>query len=131
MWISGLRTRLVSVRMRVQSLASLSGLKDQAVLQLWHREQMRLRSGVAVAVGKAFLCLVHSRSILEIGLFLFRTVSSFYLSFRPPSLSLSFLFCLFRATPAAHGSAQVRGPVGATAARLHHSHSNMGSKLYL
>ena len=39
-----------------------------------------------------------------------------------------FFFCLFRTAPSACGSAQVRGQVRATAASLHHSHSNMGSK---
>ena len=35
---------------------------------------------------------------------------------------------LFRATPAAYRSSQVRGPMGATAADLHHSHSRVGSE---
>jgi len=34
----------------------------------------------------------------------------------------------FRATPAAYGGSQARGPIRATAASLHHSHSNTGSK---
>ena len=37
----------------------------------------------------------------------------------------------FRASPVAYGSSQARGPIGAIAASLHHSHSNVGSKLYL
>ena len=40
-------------------------------------------------------------------------------------------FCLFRATPAAYGSAQARGQIGAAAASLHHSHSNTGSQPHL
>ena len=35
-----------------------------------------------------------------------------------------FFFVFFRAAPAAYGGSQARGPVGATAAGLHHSHSN-------
>ena len=35
---------------------------------------------------------------------------------------------LFRAAPAAYGGSQARGQMGATAASLHHSHSNEGSK---
>ena len=35
---------------------------------------------------------------------------------------------LFRAAPAAYGSSQARGQIGATAAGLHHSHGNMGSE---
>ena len=42
-----------------------------------------------------------------------------------------FGFLLFRATPAANGGSRVRGPVEATAASLHHSHSNAGSELRL
>ena len=45
-----------------------------------------------------------------------------------------FCFCLFvfsRATPVAHGGSQARGPVGAVAASLHHSHSNTGSEPHL
>ena len=39
------------------------------------------------------------------------------------------LFCfVFRATPAAHGGSQARGWIKATAAGLHHSHSNEGSE---
>ena len=32
------------------------------------------------------------------------------------------VFCLFRAAPTAHGGSQARGPIGATAASLCHSH---------
>ena len=35
---------------------------------------------------------------------------------------------LFRATPAAYGCSQARGPVGAVAADLHQSHSNTRSE---
>jgi len=38
----------------------------------------------------------------------------------------NFFICLFRATLMAHGISQARGRIGATVARLHHSHSNMG-----
>ena len=41
------------------------------------------------------------------------------------------LFCLFAiswAAPAAYGSSQARGPIGAVAAGLHQSHSNVGSE---
>ena len=42
-----------------------------------------------------------------------------------------FFFCLFRAAPSAYGSSQARGPIGATAAGLHHSHSTARSKLHV
>ena len=38
------------------------------------------------------------------------------------------LFFFFRATPMAYGGSQTRGLMGAAAAGLHHSHSNMGSE---
>ena len=34
---------------------------------------------------------------------------------------------LFRATPVVYGGSQARGPIGATAASLHHTHSNTRS----
>ena len=40
-------------------------------------------------------------------------------------------FYLFRVAPMAYGSSQARGWIGATDASLHHSHSNIGSKLHL
>ena len=42
-----------------------------------------------------------------------------------------FTYLLLRATPLAYGRSQVRGRFRATAASLHHSHSNMGSEPYL
>ena len=42
-----------------------------------------------------------------------------------------FCFLLFRAAPVAYGGFQARGPIGATAAGLCHSHSNTGSEPHL
>ena len=42
-----------------------------------------------------------------------------------------FFFCFLRAISVASGGSRARGPIRATAASLHHSHSNMGSKLCL
>ena len=42
-----------------------------------------------------------------------------------------FVFCLFRAAPAAYAGSQARGPIGAVAAGLLHSHSNAESELQL
>ena len=42
-----------------------------------------------------------------------------------------FVFCLFRATPTAYEGSQARGLAGATAAVLHHCHSNARSKTRL
>ena len=38
---------------------------------------------------------------------------------------------IFKATPAAYGSSQARGQIGALAAGLRHSHSNTRSELHL
>ena len=46
-------------------------------------------------------------------------------------LLLSFFLLLFRAAFAAYGGSQARGQIGATAAGLHHSHSNARSELHL
>ena len=53
LWFSGLRTWVVSMGMRVQSLASLSGWRILCCHELQCRSQIRLGSGVAVAVGEA------------------------------------------------------------------------------
>ena len=45
-------------------------------------------------------------------------------------MSLLF-FLLFRAVPTTCGSSQARGPIGATAASLHHSHSKIRSEPHL
>ena len=42
-----------------------------------------------------------------------------------------FLFVFSRAAPEAYGGSQARGQIGATAAGLHHSHSNARSELHL
>ena len=46
-------------------------------------------------------------------------------------LIIIFFFWHFRATCVAYGSSQARGRIGAAAAGLHHSHSNMGSQPHL
>ena len=40
-------------------------------------------------------------------------------------------FCLFKVAPAAYGSSQAKGRIGAIAASLSDRHSNTGSKLRL
>ena len=37
-------------------------------------------------------------------------------------------FCLFRTVPVEYGSSQARGPIGAAAANLHHSHSHSNAR---
>ena len=48
---SGVMNPLVSMKIWVQSLALLSGLRIWPCCEMWCRSQMRLRSGVAVAMG--------------------------------------------------------------------------------
>ena len=42
-----------------------------------------------------------------------------------------FVFAISWAVPSAYGGSQARGLIGAVAAGLHHSHSNLGSELRL
>ena len=42
-----------------------------------------------------------------------------------------FIYCFFRATPAAHGCYQAKGRIGAAAASLNHSHRIVGSEMQL
>ena len=42
-----------------------------------------------------------------------------------------FFFAIFWAAPTAYGGSQARGPIGAVASGLRHSHSNTGSELHL
>ena len=60
LWLSRLRTPLVSLRMWVQSLASVIGLRIQHCCELQYRSQMWLRSLVAVAMAQAHNCSSHS-----------------------------------------------------------------------
>ena len=46
-------------------------------------------------------------------------------------LFVCFLLLIFRAALEAYRSSQARGQIGAAATGLHHSHSNVGSKLHL
>ena len=64
MWLSGLRTQLVSTRMWIQSLVLLSGLRIWHCSELWCRLQMWHRSGIAMAVGVASSCSSDSTSSL-------------------------------------------------------------------
>ena len=56
LWLCELRTLLVSLRIQVQSQASLSGLRIWRCLKLQRGSQMRLGSCVAVAVVQAGSC---------------------------------------------------------------------------
>ena len=51
-WLGGLRSQLVSMRMWIRFLALLSGLCIWCCCELWCGSQMQLRSGVAVAFSE-------------------------------------------------------------------------------
>ena len=53
LWLSRLRTRLVSMRMWVQSLASLSGLRIHCRHELWCKSRTWLGSGCFVFYCKS------------------------------------------------------------------------------
>ena len=59
------------------------------------------------------------------------TVTCFVDYFMQVIIILSFFLNLFRAKGATYRSSQARGGIGAVTASLHHSHSNVGSKLHL
>ena len=58
------RIRLATMRLRVQSLASIGGLKIWCCHELWCRSQTWLGSGVAVAVVQASSCSSNSTPTL-------------------------------------------------------------------
>ena len=51
LWLTRLRTQLVSMRMWVPSLALLSELRIQICCELWHRLQKQLRYGIATSTA--------------------------------------------------------------------------------
>ena len=53
MWLSGLQTQLLSMRMQIRFLALLSGLRIRNCRELWCRSQPRLRSWVAMTVASS------------------------------------------------------------------------------
>ena len=51
LWLNRNKPDTVSMRVQIQSLDLLSGLRIQGCRELWRRSQMQLRSPVAVAVA--------------------------------------------------------------------------------
>ena len=60
LWLSGLRTQLVSMRILVRPLALLRGIRIWHCHELWYRLQRQLGSGIAVAVVQAGSCSSNS-----------------------------------------------------------------------
>ena len=56
--------------------------------------------------------------------------SSMYSNMLTYNIDCLCLFCLFRATPAAHGGSQARGCIRATGAGLCHNHNNARPELH-
>ena len=59
------QTQILSMRVQIRSLASLSGSRIWHCLELWYRSQMWLGSSVAVAVVQAGSCISDSTPSLE------------------------------------------------------------------
>ena len=118
------QTWLVSMRMRVQSLAPLGGLRIWHCCELWCRLQMQLGSHVAVALAQ--VGSYSSDCTPSLGTSTCR--GSDPRKDKKKKVILIFLFCLFRAAPAAYGSSQARGQIGATAVDQGHSHNNANSE---
>ena len=131
-WLTNLRT----MRLRVRSLALLSGLTIRRCRELWCRLKMWLGSSVAVAVVQAssyssdstpslwtsICCRSDPKKTKE------RKKENIHLLIgRHICNSMS----VFVATPSASGGSQATGPVRAMAAGLCHSHTNAGSELRL
>ena len=71
------------------------------------------------SVGEGMSCLTCGMcSFLVVFVCAHVTVTAAVLAFS----FLSFFFFPFKAAPMAYGGSQARGPIGATAAGLHHSH---------
>ena len=92
---------------------------------------MTLRCGLGGGPG----CSSHKKSlILVFCLFVFWGVGGFvfgfwfWFGFFCLFVFVCVFVLLFRATPMAFGGSQARSLIGATAASLHHSHSNARSK---
>ena len=60
-----------------------------------------------------------------------RQILIFIPSFKNLDFFFFFCLCFLGPHPMAYGGSQTRGQMGATATSLHHSHSNVGSKLHL
>ena len=79
-----------------------------------------------------YLCFLSSENVFILllslkDIFIFSLDVEFWVG-KLFSFVFYFIFCLFRAPPAAYGGSQARGPIGATAASLCQSHSNARSK---
>ena len=121
------------MRFRVQSLASLSGLRIWRCPELWCRSQTWLRSCIAVGAAIALIRPLAWEPSHAAGMAIKRQKTK-----KTKNLLVSCLFsccCCFAffraAEPVAYGCYQARGPTGATAAGLHHNHGNIGSEPHL
>ena len=77
--------------------------------------------------GEEFLSGTRSLSEVALSELFFKSFCFYLYLF----LKFLFIYLLFRATPAAYGGSQARGPIGVAAAGLHYSHSHAGSELHL
>ena len=131
------------MRMQVWSLALLSGLRIQHCHELWCSQT---RLGYAISVALAYASGYSSNSTPSLGTSICCRCSPKkskkeksplkYLKYVTKKIIFIFLFilfyfCLFAfswAAPAAYGGSQARSPIGAVAAGLCQSYSNVGSE---
>ena len=119
------------MKLQVRSLALLSGLRIQRCGERWCRLQTRLGSCISVAVASGY----SSNLTPSLGISISRRCGPQKREEKKKRMMLAlgfcFCFCLFMATLAAYGGSQARGQIGAVAAGLHHSHTNVRSELHL
>ena len=106
----------------VESLCSTAGshwpiIPDFSVyMPIPNPQSISPRSVATICGNYKFFEVCKSVSVLQISSFVFFFCFFFFLIY------LFFIFCLFTASPVAYGDSQARGPTGAVAASLHHSH---------
>ena len=82
---------------------------------------------------KKYWLIPETKPFSKRALLLSKDYCYFFMEWEPKLLLFCFVlsFCPFRATPTAYGDSQARGRIGAIAASLGHSHSNVGFALHL
>ena len=76
-------------------------------------------------------CLVDLQIFKRMTLVTIIVLANILAAYYETDIFLSIFFFLFRATPTVYGGSQARGRIGAAAAGLCHSHSNLELKLHL
>ena len=120
------------------SLSSLLDSSYNCVITFWYCPQvLNLCSNFLIFIFSFFrldnkkihtFLQVHGRKTLVISILLLSPSRDFFNTDTMWVFLFCFVFCLFRPMPSAYGGSQARGPIGAVATGLAHSHSNVGPK---